>query len=382
VENFFAKTREMLTIGYLSINPFSMLKIFLGFANASIYVHVDHLVQGYAEAIAHPLRTDEMNQAMSPYYRDRVQRGFTRDLAEGLKSLEAAGLIHAKRTAAQIGMLPIQLADKAAVSPVMRGAVMQVLAEVAAGELSKETLLGIGHLVKDKPLAKFTPAEVMDLAYRFADFVVTRTQDQRLPEYRSALSRATALGGFTKFFTMFGSNTNTNLNIIRRAIGEFNRAKDKGKAGGRLARILFLTLVVVPTAEAMVNALRAKLLRRYGDDDDEQKKMWLAVLADYARNVAGLSYFIRDLADGAITIVQKHRIAEFTVPPVQLMNDSFEVMRRGWAWVTATNSIDRNRRMWSFIDKASDFLLMVGEIPLVMPKRYLVEYLRRRAAGE
>jgi hypothetical protein len=382
VENFFAKTREMMTIAWLSLSPFTTLKIFLGFENANAYVHIDYLIRGFAEFTAHPKQVDALNQAMSPYYRDRAQRGFTRDLAEGLRSLESAGLIHAKRTMAQYGMLPIQLTDRSLVSPVMRGAVLQVLAEIQKGELSKETLLGIGHLVEGKNLQRLTPAEQAELSYRFADFVVTRTQDQRLPEYRSALSRSTSAAGFSKFFTMFGSNTNTNLNILLRAIGEFSRAKDKGKAVGRLAHIFFLVLVVTPMSMAFVSALRNHLLKRYGDDDDEQKKMWLGVLADYARELTGLSYFIRDLGDGALTILQKHRVREFSVPPVQLLNDLFEVGRRGFAWATAEDRYDRNKRMWAFLDKASEWLMMVGEIPLVMPKRYLVEYLRKKAAGE
>ncbi len=382
VENAFAKTREMMTIAWLSLSPFSTLKIFLSFVNANAYVHLDYLVRGYADFTAHPIQIDQLNQALSPYYRDRIQRGFTRDLAEGLRKLESAGLIHARRTVSQYGMLPIQFTDRAVVSPVMHGAVLQALEEMQAGELSETTKLGIGNLVEGKDLKKLSPAERTDLAYRFADFVVQRTQDQRLPEYRSALSRSTSLAGFAKFLTMFGSNTNTNLNVLLRAVAEFKRAKNKNQAAGRLAHVCFVVLVVTPLSMAFVNVLRNYLLKRYGDDEDKDKKLWLGVLADYARELAGLSYFIRDLGDGAITLLQRHRVREFTVPPVQLLNDLFEVGRRGLAWASAEDRFDRNRLMWRFLDKASEWLLMVGEIPLVMPKRYLVEYLRKKAAGE
>jgi len=372
VEQFFANTRGMMQIGYLALNPFSAMKIFMGFANATVYVNPDHMARGYAEYIAHPIRTDNTLKALSPYYRDRVERGFTRDIAEALRTHQEGKLVGARRKIGEKGMLTIQFSDRAAVAPTMHGAVLQALDDFERGELSEGTRIGIGNRVKGKDLKRMSPAEKIELAYRFADFVSTRTQDQRLPEYRSALNRASAMPGFVKFLTMWGSNTNTNLNVIRRAVNEFVFSKRDRKAVGRLTGALFLMLVVVPLSTAFVNAMRNFIFKRHKDDKDKI----LSFLSDYVRDISGLLYFVRDIADVAIGLIQG-RVRDFTIPPIRIVNDAIRMAQRGVSWATERNSIRREDKMWRFLDSAADFVFMVGKIPLLMPKRYMQELLKR-----
>lgn len=371
IEQYFAKTRQMLQTAYLTLNPFTWLKLMLGYLNGLTYVKAQYMAQGFADFIMHPMRTDQLNQAMSPYYRDRMEIGFTRDVAEPQKTYESGKLIKAKSWYRKMGVKPLQMADRVAVNPVMRGAYLQAMHEMETGKLSESVQQALVDELQSTPVHALTPIQRIELAYRYADWVVQRTQDQRLPEYRSPLSRATALGGLTKFFTMFGSNTNTNLNIILRAVNNLRQNPGSKTAIKQLAGTIFLMMVIVPASEAMVNAIRNFMLRRYGDDEDR----WKQVLNDYGNNVTSLSYFLRDSWQAINAGVKGQWGSELQIAPVQVMNDTYRAVADTIKAMTDRGTYNGNK--WAkAADEMVELVMLYSQIPGIMPKRYIQELIK------
>jgi hypothetical protein len=356
------RLRRNLMMAYLGFNPFTPLKQPLQLANAAVYVKPDYLWRGVVTASLHPKAIKDLHKMYSPEFRERLEMGFTRDIAEFNRIKASRAFVRARQTWKQLSLWGIRFLDAQVVSSVMKGAVDQVLDELEVGQVSDKVAEVLD--LKGKDLSKFSADDRVKLAYQYADYAVERTQDIALPEHRSPLSRG---GPIARLFTMFGSSTNANWNLLKRMVYEA-RQKKSGAAYGRLALALLSVLAIQPVFEAGIDTFRDLVRRR------ERKKkdfLWKVILS-----ISGMWYFIRDVAGGVQNMVQRGWGGEIDLAPTRILNLVAQTIANGVKLISEESSTKRRKAARDFVDDSIDLLMILSETPLYTTKRTIQDLMK------
>jgi hypothetical protein len=350
MEDVLLTYRAQLSKAVLGLNPWVILKQVVSLPLYATYVEPKYLLNALVHGALPGTKTEETLKAYSPEYLERVDVGFSRDVAEVFQSTRAdRSLIGGKKKLGESLLGGIQYFDRLAVVPGMEGAARKVLSEIEAGQLSDVVKTALQ--IDDSVIPQLSPADKLRLAYRFADFVTERTQPMFSPEHRSTLSRGNAA---VKMFTMFSSFTNQAHNIIVRTARE-------GKRTGNwkpFATTMVVLMVINPLAIMGIDGLRDKL---YGRDDREDPRK--NFFFKWLRNVSGYLYFFRDFMQNTLT---GH---ETETPMTKWINDISETV--GYGVQTLFNWEDperRDRNAIRFVDEFVETMLTFLGIPYSTPK--------------
>ena len=359
VEEMVLKLKNNLTVAMLGINPFVMTKQVLSLPVYLPYVKLEYLVQGMIDFAVHPIEVGERHKMYSPEYLERVEGGYSRDVADVFKGAALKRLYKGKGSIKEKFMGGIQLFDRVAVSAGMQGGVLQVLDEFDQGTLSREVRIALD--MKDTDIAKLTPAEKMRLAYKFADYATERTQPMFSPEHRSSLSRGAAI---EKIATMFGAFTNTALGLMRRTYREALRTGEPA-AYAKLAKVLFLILVVNPLGVMAIDEIRNRLYRR---------KDRPSIAGRILNTWAGYMFFVRDLANSVISKVEKGTFLGYDVQlPVQRIPELLSnVFANGVKMMSDKTPAKRKKAAVRFVDDSLNLILTMQGIPYQTPKKMIL----------
>ena len=358
VEQIALNLKNQLSTAILGLNPFVMLKQPLSFALYSTYIRPQYLIQGFIDHAIHPLEVMKRHKMYSPEYAERVEGGYSRDVADVFKSKAQKRLYRGKGTIKEKTMGGIKLFDLGAVNPGMQGAVLQVLDELKTGKISPEVERALN--LRGRDLTTLTPEEKMRLAYKFADWTTERTQPMFSAEHRSSLSRGSA---GEKLFTMFSSFTNQALNLTRRTWREAQRTGDP-KIYAKLAKVLFLYLVVNTGGVMAIDALRDRIYRR-----DYRKGYGEAVLD----SIASYFYFVRDIERSLVSKIKKGTFTgyDINIPVLSLTDNMVDTVANGVGMFTEKDYVKRKKMALNFIDGAITATLMLNGIPYQTPKKII-----------
>jgi hypothetical protein len=356
------RLRRNLMIAFLGFNPFTPLKQPLQLANAAVYVKPEFLWRATVNAAIHGKGLEELHKMYSPKFRERVEMGFTRDIAEFNRLKASRAFVRARQNWKQLSLLGIRFLDKQVVSAVMMGAVDQVLTELEAGKLTDEVAEVLG--LQDADLGKLSADDRMKLAYQYADYVVARTQDTALPEHRSPLSRG---GPLARMFTMFGSSTNANWNLLKRMMVEARTKKSAG-AYGRLALALLSVLVIQPVAEAGIDTMRDLFRKR-------ERKRWDFVWK-IITSISGMWYFVRDVANYVRSQLEHGWGGDISIAPTRALNLMGQAIVDGIKMISVQEPDKKMRAARRFVDEAIDLLMIFGELPLYTAKNWAKDLMK------
>ena len=356
VEEILLKGKNKFSTAYLGINPFVMAKQILSYPLYNIYVKPKYLMQGYADYVMDLKGTLNRHKMYSPEFAERVEGGYSRDVADVFKSGAEKRLYKGKTTIPEKVMGGIQLLDLAAVIPGTQGAVLQVLDEIQIGTFSPEvkTALDITAIEAQK----LNPEDKLKLAYKFADYVTERTQPMFSPEHRSSLSRGTPV---EKIATQFSSFTNQALNLIRRTYREARRTNDP-KMYAKVAKVLFYLLVVNAGGVFVIDDIRDRLYKR-------KRRTYGEAVLD---SVSSYFYFLRDLEKSVVSKVKRGDWGGFdiNIPILSFANVIGGTIASGIRMIAGDKS-KREKETRKFIDKSLEVILTTGGLPYRTPKRML-----------
>ena len=356
VEEMALKLKNNLAVAMLGVNPFVMVKQVLSLPIYLPYVKAEYLIQGMIDLTVHSVETSERHKMYSPRYEERVEGGYSRDVADVFKGAAMKRLYKGKGTIKEKFMGGIQLFDRVAVSAGMQGAVLQVLDEFDQGKLSREVRIALD--MKDADIVQLTAVERMKLAYKFADYATERTQPMWSPEHRSSLSRGATI---EKLATMFGAFTNQALNLMRRTYREARRTGEPA-AYTKLGKVLFLILVVNTLGVMAIDEIRDRITK---------KKKKPSIAARILNTWAGYMFFIRDLANSVISKVERGTFAGYDVQlPIQRVPELLSnVLANAVKAFSDKTPAKRKKAAMRFIDDGLNLLLMTQGIPYQTPKR-------------
>jgi hypothetical protein len=353
--------RGLMTV-YIGLNPFTPLKQPLQWANALAYVDWGSLWRGTVRALGNMKEAKRLNMLMSSHFRDRVEMGFTRDIAEFNRVKGSRAFMRARQNWRQLATWAVRWMDANTVSAVMQGAVEQVLTQFKSGELDPYIAKALG--IEGVKVENLSVGDKMKYAYQWADWVVSRTQDMSQPEHRSPLSRG---GTFARMMTMFGSSTNQNWNLMRRLVTEARLTKDPA-AYKRLAWALLAVIVLQPLAEAGIDELKDRLRKK------EPKK--LGFLARVISSLAGNLFFVRDIVDAVANQMQGGQYMDIDVAPTRVLNLMGKTIASGAQAIFGTTWKQRRRGLRTFISQGIDLLSIFFEVPIYWAKHQIEALLK------
>jgi len=364
VEEMALKLKNNLSVAMLGVNPFVMFKQVLSLPIYLPYVKAEYMIQGMIDFTVHPIEVSERHKMFSPEYLERVEGGYSRDVADVFKGAAMKRLYAGRTTVKEKFMGGIQLFDRTAVSAGMQGAVLQVLDEFAQGKLSKEVRIALD--MKDSDIMNLTPAQKMKQAYKFADYTTERTQPMFSPEHRSSLSRGATL---EKLATMFGAFTNQALNLMRRTYREVRRTGDKA-AYAKCAKALFLILVVNTMGVMAIDEIRNRLYGRKGT----------SIAGRILNTWTGYMFFVRDLASSVISKIEKGTFLGYDVElPIQRVPELLSnVIANGVKVFTEKSDKKRSKAATRFVDDAFNLILTMQGIPYETPKKLIVSATKQK----
>ncbi len=359
VQELLMLAKNNLTTAILGINPFVMLKQFLSYSLYNAYIKPQYLIQGFIDHVVHPLDLLERHKMYSPELVERLEGGYSRDVADVFKTGAEKKLYAGKKSVKEGLMGGIKLFDINAVSPGMQSAVLQVLDEIETGKFSSEVAKALDMKTIDP--TKISPEDKMRLAYKFADWCTQRTQPMFSPEHRSSLSRGAAV---EKLVTQFSSFTNQALNLIRRTWREALRTGDP-KIYAKLGKVLFLLLVVNTGGVFVIDSIRDRIYKR------KQRKGFGEAILD---SVAGYFYFIRDLERSVVSKVKKGtwRGYDISLPITNLGDNIADATANGIAMLLEKNPSKKRKLIGKFIDDFLSVFSMVTGIPYETPKKIIM----------
>jgi len=356
VEELALKMKNKLSTAYLGLSPFVMAKQILSYPLYNLYVKPQYLIQGYADYVMDLKGTVGRHRMYSPEFAERIEGGYSRDVADVFKSGAEKRLYKGKTTVSEKLMGGIKLLDLAAVIPGTQGAVLQVLDEINIGKFSPEVRTAL-----DTTATKAQDLNVEDklkLAYKFADYVTERTQPMFSPEHRSSLSRGTPI---EKLATQFSSFTNQALNLIRRTYRESRRTGDP-KMYAKVAKVLFYLLVVNTGGVFVIDEIRNRLYKR-------KKKTYGEAVLD---SVASYFYFLRDLEKSVVSKVKRGTWGGFDIslPVLSFSNVVGDAIASGFRMIMEKGE-KKKKEATKFIDKTLETVLTTGGFPYRTPKQLL-----------
>lgn len=360
VEGILMKLKNNLSSAILGLNPFVMAKQILSFPLYNVYVKTSYLTQGFIDYISHPKNVIQRHKTYSPEYLERIEGGYSRDVADVFKTNAIKRLYGGKTSIKEKAMGGIKLFDENAVNPGMQGAVLQVLDEFKTNQFSPEVITALD--LEGIDISKLTSEDKMKLAYRFADWVTERTQPMFSPEHRASLSRGTPI---EKLGTQFSSFTNQALNLIRRTWRESQRTKDP-KAYAKLLKVLFYLLVVNTGGVYAIDSIRDRMFKR-----DRKKGFGEAILD----SIASYFFFIRDIEGSVVSKVKKgtFRGYDISIPVLSFANSLGDTISDGFGALIEDDSNKRKKRGLKFVDGTFDALFTLEGIPYRTPKKLITK---------
>lgn len=361
LERLMIKAKNRVATAMLGLNPFVMAKQIMSFPLYLVYVKPQYVVRGMIDYIFDPKGIVERHFIYSPEFLERVEGGFSRDVADVFKAQAEKRLYKGKEKRSERLMKGIKLFDKNAVAPGMQGAILQVLDEFRAGKLSRE--VGLALDIKDSDITSLSATDKMKLAYKYADYATERTQPMFSPEHRSHVSKVSSRG--LQFFSMFGSFTNQALNLTMRSYREAVRTGDPA-AYAKFSKALFLIFIVNTLGVVAIDELRDLILAR------KNKSSFIAkILSSWA----GYLFFVRDVASSVISKVEKGTWLGYDVEiPIQrIPNLLANTIANGVGTITPNITARKRERLTKrFIDKGLECLLMFHGIPYKTPKQLVL----------
>lgn len=327
LETSMQKLRANLSVAYLGLNPFVMLKQVLSYGAFRVYIKDRYLLKGLASYFYHRKETENLHRMYSPEFVERIESGFEWTLQEVRRAAKPTKIMLRQKGIRETMMGGIKWFDKNTVAAGMQAAVFQVLDEFKSGKLTKEVKTALD--IEDSAIAKLSADEKMQLAYRFADYAVNRTQPTFAKEHRAALSKQEV----AKWFTMFSSFTNQMLNLGRRTWYE---AKTQGtlKSYAKMAR--FLSFMAA-------NLVAVSALDRIRDLIYGQKPE--GFVGQLISGAAGLWYFVRDIVRSAVSIIERGEFFGYDVeiPLTALANRAARFIANTYNAIVETSRKKRRR---------------------------------------
>ena len=286
--------KDKLTSAIFGLNPFIIMIQPLSYPMYLRYIKPEYLMQAQFEFWQNPNKMIQEIRSFSPEFRQRLEGGFNKDLAE-LAHRTVNKKIGGKPTLAQKLTGGIKGGDLVSVTPGFKAAVRQTVDNLNNGIVTDDMRVALDIAKDDLP--HLSAEDKVNLGYRFAEFATNRTQPTYMPEHRPPMSRGTPI---EKTVTMFGSFTNRVLNMIRREWRSYKRAKtpkEKSKSMKRLAQILFLAGVVNTVGMIGRDDLRDFLYGR----KNKNKKLMLRVLKNWSSYI----FIIRDIMNSAVSMSER-----------------------------------------------------------------------------
>lgn len=251
-----------------------------------MYVKPKYLLLGAIDETIHPKKTQAMHEEMSRRFRERVRSGFSRDISEALeKNLANVRLFQGKHKTMRIMMAPSRFVDKKTVSKGMSAAVMQALDELEEGQINRGFQDAIGSKTDLIDTSQMGDIEKMRLAYKFADYVSTRTQPQFAKEFLSEIQRSGELG---KLISQFSSFTNQERNMFHRAMIEAKDITIPKPQRYKMLAVFSTGFVMNALSVVAINRVRDTLKGKEEEDKDTVAKGFLDAMA-------GMFYIGRDI---------------------------------------------------------------------------------------
>jgi len=354
-EKLLIKAKNKLSTAMLGLNPFVMSKQILSLPVYLPYVKSKYLAMGLIDNIWNPKKITGRHKLYSPEYLERIEGGYSRDVADVFKAGAEKRIYAGKKDIKEKFMSGIKLFDQAAVNMGMHGAVLQTLDEFKAGKLSRE--VGIALDMKDSEIASLSPEQKMKLAYKFADYATQRTQPMFSPEHRSSLSRGSTV---EQLATMFGSFTNQALNLTRRSYREARRTGDKA-AYAKFSKSLMVIFVINTLGVMAIDDIRDWLYGREG------KTTTGKILGSWS----GYMFFVRDLASSVISKIERGTFLGYDVSlPISRVPELLSnTIANGVTVLSEKDIKKRNKAAKNFIDDSLELSTMMSGIPYSTPKK-------------
>jgi len=343
------RIRKRLTRHILGLNQWvSLIQPFSLFMSGA-YIKPEFMAQGIWGNLTHPKKSAQTHRENSVEYRERSMHGYNRDIAEALSSGKA-GLgkeITGKKSFSDYIFMPLKAGDKVAVNPTMTAAVLQVTSEMKEGKLSEEVKNALD--LDDADIKKLSAEDKVKQGYKYADYVVERTQPNFAPEHTNALQRGNTL---QKFATMFSHYKMQELNMLRRSLDHGQRTGDYGQ----LAKVISAV-----TANAIGYYLVHKTRDKLRGKENDETPIEIA-----ANTVAGWFFGGRDIVREIISLKKYgfQGYSDFGLPIGQYIATALEFAYYSWQAVDGDNN-PRNRKKYAEIagQKGLDFLMMNFGIP-------------------
>ena len=361
VQKLFIQLKNRLTTAILSIS-FAIPKQVLSFALYNVYVKPKYLLQGYEEYIMHPQEVIKRIKMYSPEFKERIEGGFERDIADIFKSNIGRRVYRGAKTISEKLMGGIKFFDLNAVAPGMYGAMLQTIDEFKNKKLSSEVKKALDMTEKD--IDRLTPIDKIRLGYKFADWVTERTQPMFSAEHRDSLSRGAALEIICTNFRGFTSQA---LNLIRRTTREAIRTGDP-LAYAKVAKVYYLLFVINTGGVMFINALADRIYKRKRD----KRPLWKRYLEGVLDSVA--SYFVL-LRDIYWSVKMKAKMGtwmgpDISIPVTEFGNKLAEAFVEGIEVFTKKGEkrVDAAQR---FLDDALYVITATQGLPYQTPKRII-----------
>jgi len=335
LDQLFMKIKNNVAPAALGLNPWVMMKQAASLPLYMTYVKGEYLKEGIMTTAVAPRAMKQKHMDNSVTFRERVEGGFNRDVAD-LFRVSSEGRLTANSTKKTVTnavkralkmesldplldlqlyrertLAGIKLLDEVAVVPGMEGAFLQAKAELNAGRLSKHVQDALDMTERDPRIAEMSAGDKQKAAYEFADYVTVRTQPMFSPAHRSPMSRGSAL---EKSFSMFGGFTNRALNLARRTIEDGNRKGWDKQSQKQLVTVGILLGVVNPLQVMTIDWMRDVY---YGRETGGLISRWIRALSGYV-------FYLRDIVE---FVQAKQRGGIFgrgiELPQVQVINTMF-----------------------------------------------------------
>lgn len=353
IEEALLKLRNRMSTSILGLDVFIGLKQLLSYGAAWTYVDMKYLVQGIGDATFDWNNIKQRHKIYSPEYLARAG-GFSRDVRDVIREAgQFRDLLGGRRTLREKSMGIVQFFDDRAVVPLMQAAVLQALDSFKAGKLHPRVAEALRAFTpkEEAKILSAPPEEQIKLAYKFADYVVERSQPMFRPEHQAALVRGTPL---EKLVTQFSGWTNAAFTLLRRANAEIR----EGRPGAwkNAAKAYSMVLIANTVGVFLIDSLR-KMIRGKEPDDN----LALAFL----KTIGGMFYFIRDAVYGTTAFIQSKGVwgADLDIPVQQAAERI--VSGLGSLILAMVEEDDEKRARWfgKFFKAAMETFLMMKGIP-------------------
>ena len=239
----------------------------LSFPLFHVYVPAKYLMQGMVEHAMNPSAIEQNHMLMSPEFNERVKYGFNRDLADVATGKSGKALTTTKKSISDKLMGGLKFFDRKTVSAGMQGAILQKLDELKNSDL--------------------TASEKLKEAYKYADYVVNRTQPTFAKEHRSSMSRGNAMERMVTFAT---TATNMQRNLILRTYRQWKRTGNP-KDFVVFAKALFYAAVIIPIGILVLDTFSDFVYRKAKPKFPTMQKAIGSIVGSWAANV----YILRNV---------------------------------------------------------------------------------------